>query len=277
MQQTITYPELFPPRWAVDFGEERDFGIYAEFEVRDVRFPMRWIPPGEFLMGTAEEEEVSELFPEKPRHRVKISQGFWLGITPVTQEQWCTLDEENPSRFQDARRPVEKVSWQDCCDWIAKLNQEVGSLDARLPSEAEWEYACRAGSTTKYSFGESEKDLEKYAWFSGNAKETHSVASRLPNEWGLFDLCGNVWEWCFDGPRNYSTEAAEDPLGSLDEGAGRVFRGGSWSDSAQYCRSAYRSAGDAGFRDDDLGFRLVAGQALPGPEGQGNRSSGGAG
>ncbi len=180
--------------------------------------------------------------------KVTISNSFYIGKFEVTQGQWTAIIGNNPSHFKDCGDdcPVENVSWDDAQEFIRKLNQKESGSKYRLPTEAEWEYAARAGSTTEYCFGDDEGRLGQYAWYDGNSeKKTHPVGKLLPNAWGLYDMHGNVWEWCQDW---YS------------EGSNRVLRGGSWGGSARNCRSAGRGSGTPDYRDDYGGFRLVHSQ-----------------
>jgi formylglycine-generating enzyme required for sulfatase activity len=156
---------------------------------------------------------------------------------------------------------VEQVSWEDCQGFLSRLQDKCGSLGTkfRLPREAEWEYACRAGSRTKYSFGDEEAKLGEYAWFGGNSgKSTHPVGQKKPNAWGLYDMHGNLWEWCEDwyGSEYYAVSAVDDPPGP-DSGSGRVNRGGGWSSDAGLCRSADRIINLPGGRIINLGFRVA--------------------
>ena len=165
----------------------------------------------------------------------------------------------NPSGFKGAKLPVERVSWDDCQEFIKRLNgkAEMGNWKARLPTEAQWEYACRAGTTTEYSFGDSEAALGDYAWFGGNSEsKTHEVGQKKPNAWGLYDMHGNVWEWCADWYGAYAADDAVDPTGP-SSGSSRVLRGGSWYCSATYCRSACRRSRVPSGRRYYVGLRLV--------------------
>jgi formylglycine-generating enzyme required for sulfatase activity len=181
---------------------------------------------------------------------------LWLADTPCTQALWVAVMGENLSRFKGPRRPVERVSWEDVQRFIRQLEAQVDGL--RLPTEAEWEYACRAGtSSARYA-----AQLEEIAWFDVNSEGgTHEVGLKRPNAWGLQDMLGNVWEWCADGWRSYESAKVIDPC---DNGPYRVFRGGAWSDSARLVRAAFRSAVPPGSRDGSLGFRLARGQAQQG-------------
>ncbi len=211
------------------------------------------IPAGEFQMGSTDGDDNERLV-----HTVRISQPFYLGKYPVTQAQWEAVMKNNPSRFKgDPNRPVEMVSWEEVQDFIRQLNEREGVSSYRLPTEAEWEYAARAGSTTAYSFGDDSSQLGEYAWYWGNAeKTTHSVGQLEPNAWGLYDMHGNVWEWIHDWYGEYPTEAVTDPSGP-SSGSYRVLRGGGWLDGAGRCRSASRLNGTPGDRSYDLGFRLL--------------------
>ena len=200
------------------------------------------IPPGEFLMGSPDSDALAG-GSEKPQHRVQISEPFYLGMCEVTQEQYRRVTGENPSRYKgDAQRPVERVSWNDAVEFCRQLSDTEGR-EYRLPTEAEWEYACRAGSTTKWCFGDSTAGLEDYAWYSANSGgQTHPVGQKSPNAWGLHDMHGNVYEWCADwyGPGYYRNSPPYDPIGAAS-GSDRVRRGGCWAGDAGRCRSASRS------------------------------------
>jgi formylglycine-generating enzyme required for sulfatase activity len=211
------------------------------------------IPAGEFQMGST-----SGADDERPVHTVRLSKPFYLGIHEVTQGQWEAVMGNNPSQFKgDANRPVEMVSWEEVQQFIDKLNTREGGTQYRLPTEAEWEYAARAGSTTAYSFGDDSSQLGKYAWFEGNAgKTTHPVGTLQPNAWGLYDMHGNVWEWVQDWYGKYTAEPVTDPQGPAS-GSLRVYRGGSWLIGARSCRSASRYNGAPGYRYVSLGFRLL--------------------
>jgi formylglycine-generating enzyme required for sulfatase activity len=214
------------------------------------------IPAGEFLMGSPM-SEASRENNEGPQHRVRISKPFYLGKYEVTQGQWVAVMGENPSNFKgDDRLPVENISWNDCVEFCRKVSQKTG-VRIRLPSEAEWEYACRAGSTTAYSFGDSPDALGQYAWYEDNwDSKTHPVGQKKPNVWGLYDMHGNVGEWCADwyGEGYYRQSPPTDPSGPTS-GELRVIRSGwFWG-----CRSAHRDRAPPGFRHRYLGFRVAAG------------------
>ncbi|MFN7952191.1 MAG: formylglycine-generating enzyme family protein [bacterium] len=257
-----------PPSWACEWGDDR-YGVWAGFAVGEVTHRLRWIRPGTFWMGSPK-GEAGRWPDEGPRHRVTIRSGFWLGEMPCTQALWEAVMGENPSRFQSPTRPVERVSWSDCQAFLARLGERVPELKPRLPTEAEWEYACRAGTTTSTYAGElvirGDNDgpvLDAIAWYGGNSgvgfelaeaedsskwpKKQHPhkkagtrpVGLKAPNPWGLCDMLGNVWEWCGDWFGDYAPAAVTDPTGPA-EGSDRVFRGGSWGSYARSVRAAYR-------------------------------------
>ena len=211
-----------------------------------------FIPAGAFYMGSEEDAWA------KPMHKVTITNPFYLGIYPVTQREWNAVMSDNPSRFKGDNLPVEYVSWREVQEFIRKLNAKEGTGKYRLPSEAEWEYACRAGTTTRYSFGDSESKLGEYAWFKEiSGDKTHPVGQKKPNSWGLYDMHGNVWEWVQDTWHDSYDGAPTD--GSAWEGfdSYRVIRGGNWDNVARNCSSASRTYDDPDRRNSDLGFRLM--------------------
>lgn len=233
------------------------------------------IPKGRFMMGSKlSAEEISKRYGgdadifeyEHPQHEVTISKPFYLQSTSVTQGQWQKITDDNPSYFKEGgdNCPVEKVSWEDAQDFIYKLN-EMGASDIyRLPTEAEWEYACRAGTTTEFSFGDDPSNFGEYAWYRGNAEErTHPVAQKAANPWGLYDMHGNVVEWVEDDWHDDYKDAPDDGSAWIKNprGSSRVLRGGAWLDPAEFCRSADRFRYDPVIRYHFFGFRLVC---LPG-------------
>jgi formylglycine-generating enzyme required for sulfatase activity len=239
-----------------------------------VKLELVCVNPGRFMMGSPA-AEAGRSDGETP-HPVTLTQPFYLGKYPVTQEQYETLMGNNPSTAPGARNPVDMVSWNDAQDFCARLGKKV-SRTVRLPTEAEWEYACRAGSTTRYSFGDSDAGLGDYGWFKDNsvdrpgdkkafaAKMTHPVGGRKPNAWGLYDMHGNVCQWCQDWFEIYTEQAAADPQGPA-QGKARVMRGGSSNLPAADCRSAFRIgyppervSGHVG----GFGFRVVASSKAP--------------
>lgn len=215
------------------------------------------IPNGSFMMGSPLTEKERDA-DEGPQSRVTISRRIYLGKYEVTQEQWEKVMGTNPSHFKNCPKcPVENVTWQEIQRFIANLNNN-GDGKYRLPTEAEWEYACRAGANTKYSFGDDERVLGGYAWFSENGEnKTHQVGTKQPNAWGLYDMHGNVREVVEDWKGNYPSSAATtDPTGPAS-GSNRVGRGGGWYDFSRFLRAAGRFGISPLERDNGVGFRLV--------------------
>lgn len=277
-----------PPAWASLWGEDR-FGVFAGFGVGRVEQRMRWIPPGTFWMGSPADEEGRD--DDEERHEVTLTRGYWLADTPCTQALWQEVTGGNPSEFPSPERPVERVSWEDVQEFLAQLERRIPGLLPRLPSEAEWESACRAATTRATYGGELEivgvnhaPGLDAIAWYAGNSgvdldlgKEgrdssgwpekqyphrtaaTRKVATKAPNPWGLYDMLGNVWEWCGDWYGPYGTGSVIDPAGP-DQGSVRVIRGGSWGSLARVVRAAYRDFVPPSDRWVALGFRLARGQ-----------------
>ena len=213
------------------------------------------VPAGTFTMGDANGDA------DETPHQVTLTKGFELGVYEVTQEQYEQVMGSNPSFFKGPQNPVEQVSWNDAVEFCRKLSALPSEKSAgyvyRLPTEAEWEYACRAGTTTKYSFGDSESELGDYAWYRDNSGgTTHPVGQKQPNAWGLYDMHGNVWEWCQDWHGDYSKGSTTDPTGAAS-GSLRVSRGGCWYDYSVRCRSAYRYRYAPDYRSFNLGFRVL--------------------
>ena len=251
------------PSWVSDYGKDR-YGLWCEFQVpcpdgtRSITQRMRWIKAGEFMMGSSGKKS-GRWDDDSPQHRVILNQGYWMADTQVTQELWMAVrKDENPSRLKGKSNPVESVSWWDCKDWIVKICELHKSLNATLPTEAQWEYACRAGSQTAYCFDDDPKELRQYGWFDENAKgKTHPVKQLTANAWGLYDMHGNVWEWCsnrYAQDTKFATSAHTGPVKSTD----RVIRGGSWDSPAWNLRSAFRVSFDPGLKGSTLGFRLLS-------------------
>jgi uncharacterized protein (TIGR02996 family) len=265
----------------------RAVGPYRRLELGEqVVLEFAWIPPGVFLMGSPEDEEgrVPEEGPpdEGPRHEVTLTRGFWMGTTPVTQEQYEQVTGRNPSNRcwvvdgVDVRRtaPVEEVEWHDAITFLERLSELTGEAGARrgyrLPTEAEWEYACRAGTTTRFWSGDGEMDLARVGWYEGNSADatvwpmgdgtTHPVGGKPANPLGLFDMHGNVWEWCADWyEANYYARAPKkNPCCNNPESGSRVIRGGDAWDDAASCRSASRDGWTPDCSHNDLSFRVVA-------------------
>lgn len=222
-----------------------------------VGLDMIWCPPGSFTMGDDEEGTV----------KVTLTEGFWIGKTEVTQEQWQSLMGSNPSflKSSDSNAPVDSVSWDEAMEFCRKLTEQdrtsgklPNSWKYTLPTEAQWEYACRAGSTTAFSFGDDESELGDYAWFEENSdRKTHPVGQKKPNPWGLYDMHGNVSEWCYDWYDEYPSKEVTDPTGPKEQASDRVSRGGSWCNIARFCRSAGRYYWEPDLRGNFLGFRPV--------------------
>jgi formylglycine-generating enzyme required for sulfatase activity len=236
--------------------------------VNSIGMKLVLIPAGKFLMGSPKGEE--ERQDDEERHEVEITRPFYLGRQEVTLGQFRKFAEDGASGYESRKdvrspetdeHPVVFVSWTDAkafCDWLSRKEGKT----YRLPTEAEWEYSCRAGSRTRFCFGNDDKELGHYAWYDANAgTETHPVGRKKPNAWGLFDMHGNVWEWCSDryDENYYKTSPARDPQGP---GAGslRVYRGGSVLSVPRRCRAAFRDCNDSTFRVSFVGFRVVCEQ-----------------
>ncbi|MCY2993227.1 MAG: bifunctional serine/threonine-protein kinase/formylglycine-generating enzyme family protein [Planctomycetota bacterium] len=222
------------------------------------------IPSGEFLMGSSDSDAEADSA-EKPQHWVQITKPFYLGVYEVTQAQYEQVVGSNPSQFKGESLPVEMVSWDDAvafCKRLSEMPEEhAAGHTYRLPTEAEWEYACRAGSTSKFAFGDAEAELGKYAWYGKNSgNTTHPVGEKQANAWGLYDMHGNVWEWCQDWLGPYEAVPASDSSGP-GSASFRVGRGGSWYGTAAGCQSASRSRDSPSYRYCSLGFRLAAVQS----------------
>ena len=238
------------PKWAQRSGDD-EYGPWANANICGVLVRMRWIEPGSFLMGSADSDREA-FYWEKPQHQVDFSTGFWMSQTPCTQELWLATMGLNPSRFKGARHPVEEVSWNDVKDFLQAANMKNPSLDLKLPTEAQWEYAARAGSNdTRYG------TLDEIAWYKGNSdSQTCEVGLKRPNAWGLHDMLGNVWEWCHDWYGAYDSAHSVDPVVSV-KSTSRVVRGGSWRNSADSIRVTYRHCDDPIESYGDLGFRFI--------------------
>ena len=243
---------------------------------------MVWISPGEFVMGSPDQireggfmgfggnvvqKSENGRYSGELQHKVTLTKGYWLGATEVTQGQWQSVMGSNPSSFKGSNLPVEQVSWEDAMEFCRKLTERERAsgrlpegLAYTLPTESQWEYACRAGTTTRYSFGDSEMQLKEYANYEYTPrygdKRTAPVGSFKPNAWGLYDMHGNVCEWCSDRYGDYPSGSVTDPTGA-NSGSLRVNRGGSWFSGARNCRSADRNWSAPGNRFDYLGFRLA--------------------
>jgi formylglycine-generating enzyme required for sulfatase activity len=229
----------------LDLGE----GVEMEFVL---------IKPGKFMMGDADGD-----LGEKPVHEVRITKPFYMGKYKVTQRQWEVVMGNNPSYFQGPRNPVENINWEESQLFLHKLNQRLAhtGLKFRLPTSAQREYACRAGSTTRYSFGDNAEELDQYAWYRRNSDgRTHPVGEKKPNAWGLYDMHGNTWEMCvdwFDDQSDYYGQSpTDDPQGPAF-GSFRVIRGGSWSASPARCGSGRRYPCNMQVRINNCGLRVA--------------------
>jgi sulfatase modifying factor 1 len=249
--------------WAARSGRDQ-YGAFADLELRGEVQRFRWCPAGSFIMGDN----------EAGRYKVTLTRGFWMGETSVTQALWSAVMGVNPSRFRSAlsgAMPVEQVSWEDSVGFVNEVSRLMGSrpvyagsgddvrLDQaapgfRLPTEAEWEYAARAG---QYFFYAGSDDFDLVAWtFNNSGDRPHPVGLKAPNAWGLRDMSGNVYEWCWDRYGAYPQSGSVDPPGP-SRGPSRVFRGGSWYYHPHSARVAYRNASEPGDRCGDIGLRLV--------------------
>ena len=271
IRQHTIFPEEFPESWASDWGED-EFGLWMAFTYKGVRQVFRWCEPGTFLMGSPENE--LERYGREVQHQVTLTKGFWIADTTVTQALWQVVMGDNPSYFKGDENPVEKVSWDDAQAFIVKMNSLKTELKLCLPTEAQWEYACRAATTTPFSWGDQiDSSLVN---FDGNNpynnankseyRERTVAVKELPcNGWGLYQMHGNVWEWCQDRHGGYPSQSATDPQGPgsgdsrVLRGDARMLRGGSWIDRGRSCRSAYRSGYALSGRNYGIGFRLARG------------------
>jgi formylglycine-generating enzyme required for sulfatase activity len=238
-----------------------------------------WIDPGRFEMGALPPDPDDENPPPRaldqlPDHRAIINEGFWLGQFELTQAQWISVMDTRPwqalpSAQTDPNHPAVFISWDDAQHFVSRLNQAAGDSLYRLPTEAEWEYACRAGSETRWSYGDRQTILVDYAWYERNAwdaeeRYAHLVGSRTPNPWGLHDMHGNAEEWVQDwyGAGYYEDAPERDPQGP-NRGVEHVLRGGSYADRAEKTQSSYRNKARAGFVSGRFGMRILARAALP--------------
>ena len=248
--QALVAKALRSAPWAQTVGEDQ-YGVYADLRVGETKQRFRWIRPGSFIMGSPDDEK-GRWDDEGPQHKVTFTKGFWMADTPCTQLLWSQVMGSNPSLFKNnPNNPVERVSWDDIQGFYARLGRFAPELNARLPSEEEWEYACRAG-TALPRYGE----LDDIAWYAGNSGGTHPVGLKEPNPWGLYDMLGNVDEWCADG----WGDTVSRPTTSINPrprglGRGRSRRGGSYD--AFNVRAAYRYWYKPEGRFETLGFRFI--------------------
>ena len=239
-------------------GENIVFKVKAEgamsFTVNGVTFKMICVQGGTFTMGCTSEQGSDCDNKEEPSHSVTLGD-FYMGETEVTQALWKAVMGNNPSNFNGDDRPVESVSWNDCQKFIRKLNQLTGKT-FRLPTEAEWEYAARGGNKSQHYKYAGSNTLGNVAWYTDNSgNSTHPVKGKQANELGLYDMSGNVWEWCSDWYGSNNSSSQTNPQGP-SSGSNRVLRGGSWYRSAGYCRVSRRFSNGPGYRHDHYGFRL---------------------
>jgi len=230
----------------------------------DLKMEFVLIPAGSFEMGSNEKDY------EKPPHKVTFARPFYLGKYEVTQAQWDAVMGQTGGKrldhhFKNPKHPVDTASWLACQTFLKKLKEKAPGREFRLPSEAEWEYACRAGSTTRFSFGNEEKDLDDHAWHGGNAKlSTHPVGQKKPNAWGLHDMHGNVWEWCQDvWHDNYDGAPSDGSAWTEGDQSFRVLRGGSWAQFGPDLRSSHRILIQSGYGIKFFGLRV----AMPSEDG----------
>lgn len=215
------------------------------------------IPAGKFMMGSPNDEK-DRSGDEGPQHNVMISRPFYMGVYAVTQAQYEQVMGKNPSNTRGPQNPVEMVSWNDAVDFCRNISQKTGQT-AHLPTEPQWEYACRAESTTRFHYGNDDdySKLGDYAWYKASSKsKAQPVGRKKPNSWGLYDMQGNVWQWCSTWFGAYRCGEETDPQGP-DSGSSRVLRGGGWGNLPQSCRSAFRSCLTPDNRDVSCGFRVV--------------------
>lgn len=241
-------------RRQIETAEAQEIPVEKTIDMGEgITLEMILIPAGEFIMGSPEDEDGRLEF-EGPQRRVRITQPFYMGKYEVTQAQWERMMEENPSHFKGADLPVTFISWIEAREFLGKVDDDI-----RLPTEAEWEYACRAGSATRFYSGDSEDDLDDAGWYGENSSSrTHPVGEKRPNAWGLFDMHGNVLEWCADWFQDsYIGLETTDPKGP-ETGTYRVIRGGSWFNTLLWARSASRSGLDPEMGGFHLGFRFVS-------------------
>jgi len=284
-------PPVFPFAWAVDWGQDR-YGLWQSFACKGVRQQLRWLPPDLFLMGSPADE--LERFDRELQHLVVLTKGFWLADTACTQGLWQAVTGKNPSSFTgDDQLPVDSVNWHDGMEFIARINSLIPGLDLRLPTEAQWEYACRAGTSTPFSFGpyistaqvNFKGNYHYYVWPQGQYREKTVAVKFLPcNNWGLYEMHGNLWEWCSDWLGDYQDVIVDDPQGPAQggdeiyeiikklqleivddpqgpaQGVLRVLRGGSWLDDGRFVRSAFRGGDGPGHSYHNIGLRLSRGQ-----------------
>lgn len=265
------WPPVFPPLCASAWGDDQ-YGLWIDVVIARLPQRLRWIEPGEFVMGSPDGEP-ERLAVESPQHVVRLTEGFWLAETACSQAVWVALMGANPSYCEDApQNPVEQVSWDDVAGeggFLHRLEKLLPGVKAGLPTEAEWEYACRAWAKEAFNWGSDTITPEQANYDASVAynkgatgeyrEKTVPVKSFSPNAWGLYQMHGNVWEWCADGFRNYDGTSQENPRGETgdEKEAKRVVRGGSCYNVPRRLRAAYRYTGHRSWRYRYLGFRFL--------------------
>ncbi|MBN1984272.1 MAG: formylglycine-generating enzyme family protein [Chitinivibrionales bacterium] len=255
-------PSGYPYSWCRASGED-EFGLWIEFAIKEIIQRMRWVKPGKFLMGSPQEEPHRYYY--ETQHAVTLTKGFWLSDTVCSQELWQSVMETAPSKYKGARQPVENINWDDCQQFFRRITTILPQITLSLPTETQWEYACRAATTTPFSFGititpDQVNYNGKYPYI-GDEKGLYrehpvDIRSLPPNQWGFYEMHGNVWEWCADWFGEYEPDAVIDPLGP-SEGLYRVLRGGCAFSSAADCRSAARCRFHPSDRYCRHGFRFL--------------------
>jgi len=225
----------------------------ADITTNTIGMKFKLVQSGSFMMGPLDSDiQIGD----DVSHKVTISKPFYIGIYEVTQEHWEKVMGNNPSKFKGANKPVEGISWNDAQEFIQKLS-EMEKIEYRLPTDAEWEYACRAGTTGQWYFEDSMDELNDHAWCEANSKgQTHSVGQKKPNPWGLYDMYGNVGELCSDWYDKSGDQEQTDPKGS-SSGEFRVVRGGTWHTTKRICNSTVRGVNAPDNIPNAMGFRLV--------------------
>ena len=246
------------PEWAkvspAQIEAARRLGVPVAFE-NAFGIRMILVPAGAFTMGSPKSDDLRA--PDETPHRVRLTKPFYIGMTEITQAEYKTVTGKTPSYHAGDNRPVEQVSWHEATAFCKTLSDRTGRRYA-LPTEAQWEYACRAGTQTRFCFGDDVARLKDYAWYTPYAGcGTQSVATHKPNLWGLYDMHGNLFEWCRDFLRPYAAGDAVDPVVETGRGE-RVVRGGTWTHHPTHCRSAFRYHDVQTHRHDIIGFRVVA-------------------
>ena len=256
-------PYPFPSVHSIAYGQDV-YGYWQALNLFGQKVRFRWIEPGDFLMGSPLDERGR--YDWEQQHRVTLTHGYWLAETSCTQALWMAVTGENPSRISGEELPVENVSWDDIDQvFLPPLREVLEDLQPRLPTEAQWEYACRAGTVSAFSFGD---DLSQgLANFNGKWNfrdesnnsprgQMASVYEYQPNQWGLYQMHGNVYEWCADRFEEFDERSLVNPIGPV-QGQGRVLRGGSWLTDGRDLRSAFRFHRQPGGRNLNIGFRLA--------------------